>query len=44
MAVGKPNLNSSLFEIVANPCAVGAVEGEGELTISARSGMVDDGP
>ncbi len=35
---GNQNLNSSLFEIVANPCAVGAVEGEGELTISARSG------
>ncbi|MCR4348020.1 MAG: FkbM family methyltransferase [Sulfuricaulis sp.] len=32
------SLNSSLFEMVANPCAVGAVEGEGELTISARSG------
>lgn len=35
---GNQSLNSSLFEIVVNPCAVGAVEGEGELTISARSG------
>lgn len=35
---GNKELNSSLFEIVTNPCAVGAAEGEGELTISARSG------
>jgi FkbM family methyltransferase len=32
------SLNSNLFEIVANPWAVGATEGEGELTISARPG------
>jgi len=32
------SLNSNLFEIVANPWAVGAIEGEGELTISARPG------
>jgi len=35
---GNQCLNRSLFEMVANPCAVGAAEGEGELTISARSG------
>ena len=35
---GNQSLNRSLFEMVANPCAVGAIEGEGELTISARSG------
>lgn len=35
---GNQSLNSNLFKIVTNPWAVGATEGKGELTISARSG------